>query len=163
MMGVNAVPPICPSDVSDIELLRNYHRHGSEDAFAELVRRHINLVYSAALRHVGIAAQAEEIVSPPTGNARFGTQAWSAYRKLMKNYVGVNGEPSSRDKLFACPADAFYLSITKTGPFLYHLSKEPASLYEQSPFDYSSYGFNGGTATKSFAFQATPGIGHRKT
>jgi RNA polymerase sigma factor (sigma-70 family) len=48
-------------DVSDIDLLRNYDLHGSEDAFAELVRRHINLVYSAAIRHVGIAAHAEEI------------------------------------------------------------------------------------------------------
>jgi RNA polymerase sigma factor (sigma-70 family) len=48
-------------DVSDMELLRNYDRHGSEDAFAELVRRHISLVYSAALRQVGIAAHAEEI------------------------------------------------------------------------------------------------------
>ena len=48
-------------DVSDIELLQNYHRQGSEAAFAALVERHINLVYSAALRHVGIAAHAEEI------------------------------------------------------------------------------------------------------
>jgi len=48
-------------DASDIELLRNYDRNGSEEAFAELVRRHINLVYSSALRHVGIAAHAEEI------------------------------------------------------------------------------------------------------
>ena len=48
-------------DVSDMELLRDYDRHGSEAAFAELVRRHINLVYSVAFRHVGIAAQAEEI------------------------------------------------------------------------------------------------------
>jgi RNA polymerase sigma factor (sigma-70 family) len=48
-------------DVSDMELLRDYDRQGSEDAFAELVRRHINLVYSVAFRHVGIAAQAEEI------------------------------------------------------------------------------------------------------
>jgi uncharacterized protein (TIGR03435 family) len=48
-------------DVSDMELLRDYARHGSEAAFAELVRRHVNLVYSAALRHVGIAAHAEEI------------------------------------------------------------------------------------------------------
>ena len=49
------------SDVSDMELLQNYDRQGSEDAFAELVRRHINLVYSAAFRRVGIAAHAEEI------------------------------------------------------------------------------------------------------
>jgi len=48
-------------DVSDIELLRDFNRQGSEDAFAELVRRHINLVYSTACRHVGIAAHAEEI------------------------------------------------------------------------------------------------------
>ena len=48
-------------DISDIELLRDYDRSGSEGAFAELVRRHINLVYSAALRQVGMAAQAEEI------------------------------------------------------------------------------------------------------
>jgi RNA polymerase sigma factor (sigma-70 family) len=44
-----------------MELLRDYDRHGSETAFAELVRRHVALVYSAALRRVGVAAQAEEI------------------------------------------------------------------------------------------------------
>ena len=49
-------------DVNDMELLLAYVRQNSQDAFAELVRRHINLVYSAALRQVGIAAQAEEIV-----------------------------------------------------------------------------------------------------
>ena len=48
-------------DVSDMELLQDYARHGSEAAFAELVQRHVNLVYSAALRQVGIAAHAEEI------------------------------------------------------------------------------------------------------
>jgi uncharacterized protein (TIGR03435 family) len=48
-------------DVSDIELLQDYERCGSEAAFAQLVQRHINLVYSAAFRHVGIAAHAEEI------------------------------------------------------------------------------------------------------
>ena len=48
-------------DVSDHDLLQNYSRRASEEAFAELVRRHVNLVYSAAFRHVGIAAQAEEI------------------------------------------------------------------------------------------------------
>jgi hypothetical protein len=49
------------TDVTDMELLQDYDRLGSEDTFAELVKRHVNLVYSAALRHVGIAAYAEEI------------------------------------------------------------------------------------------------------
>ena len=48
-------------DASDMDLLREYARQNSEAAFAELVRRHIALVYSAALRQVGVAAQAEEI------------------------------------------------------------------------------------------------------
>jgi RNA polymerase sigma factor (sigma-70 family) len=36
----------------DGSLLRNYAQSGSEDAFAELVRRHLDLVYSTALRRV---------------------------------------------------------------------------------------------------------------
>ena len=36
----------------DVELLGQYVREGSEDAFSELVRRHIPVVYSAALRQV---------------------------------------------------------------------------------------------------------------
>ena len=48
-------------NASDMKLLREYARQDSEAAFAELVQRHVNLVYSAAVRHVGIAAQAEEI------------------------------------------------------------------------------------------------------
>src|ERR1043166_2998895 len=38
---------------SDADLLRSFAREGAEDAFAELVRRHVMLVYSAALRQVG--------------------------------------------------------------------------------------------------------------
>jgi RNA polymerase sigma factor (sigma-70 family) len=44
------------------ELLRRYVKEGSESAFAELVREHINLVYSAALRETnGDEALAKDI------------------------------------------------------------------------------------------------------
>jgi RNA polymerase sigma factor (sigma-70 family) len=39
--------------VDDRELLRRYAAEGREEAFTELVKRHVNLVYSAALRRVG--------------------------------------------------------------------------------------------------------------
>lgn len=45
----------------DYSLLREYAEHASEQAFAELVTRHVNKVYSVALRHTGNPHQAEEI------------------------------------------------------------------------------------------------------
>jgi RNA polymerase sigma factor (sigma-70 family) len=45
----------------DIALLREYARNNSEEAFATLVSRHLNLVYSVALRSVRDAHLAEEI------------------------------------------------------------------------------------------------------
>jgi len=45
----------------DIVLLKEYAESGSESAFTALVERHVNLVYSAALRSVGNAHAAQEI------------------------------------------------------------------------------------------------------
>ena len=45
----------------DMDLVREYARHNSEEAFAALVSRHINLVYSVALRHVRDTHLAEEV------------------------------------------------------------------------------------------------------
>src|ERR1035437_781574 len=48
-----------PTD--DSTLLRQYVENQSDAAFAGLVARHINLVYSVALRHVGDPHHAEEV------------------------------------------------------------------------------------------------------
>lgn len=48
-------------ELDDIRLLRRYVDDNSEEAFAELVTRHINKVYSVALRHTRNPHQAEEI------------------------------------------------------------------------------------------------------
>lgn len=46
---------------TDLQLLREYAEHRAEAAFGELVRRHIDFVYSAALRMVRDAHLAEDV------------------------------------------------------------------------------------------------------
>jgi RNA polymerase sigma factor (sigma-70 family) len=46
---------------SDLELLEQYARHNSEEAFAMLVSRRLGMVYSAALRQVNSPQLAEEV------------------------------------------------------------------------------------------------------
>src|SRR5262245_1705554 len=47
--------------IDDMELVREYAQENSDAAFAALVSRHVNLVYSVALRQVGDAHLAEDI------------------------------------------------------------------------------------------------------
>src|SRR5689334_920803 len=49
------------SDANDLELVRDYVHRNSDAAFAELVRRHINMVYSVAMRFVGNPSDADDI------------------------------------------------------------------------------------------------------
>jgi RNA polymerase sigma factor (sigma-70 family) len=48
-------------ELDDIALVREYVERNSEDAFGEIVARHVNKVYSVALRHTRNPLQAEEI------------------------------------------------------------------------------------------------------
>jgi uncharacterized protein (TIGR03435 family) len=47
--------------MDDSALLRQYADHHSDEAFAALVTRHVNLVYSVTLRQTGNPQNAEEI------------------------------------------------------------------------------------------------------
>src|SRR6266516_4718447 len=68
---------------SDAQLLREYAENGAESAFAEIVARHTNLVYSAALRQVESPDIAAEVAqSAFIGLAR---GARSLSRKLAEN------------------------------------------------------------------------------
>jgi len=62
---------------SDLDLLEQYARQASEAAFAELVQRHVNLVYSAALRQVRSPQLAEEV-------------AQSVFTDLARNAARLN-------------------------------------------------------------------------
>jgi len=48
-------------NMTEHELLRRYLQEGAQDAFGEVVRRHVDLVYSAARRQVQSAQLAEEV------------------------------------------------------------------------------------------------------
>jgi DNA-directed RNA polymerase specialized sigma24 family protein len=65
---------------SDLDLLGQYARQASEPAFAELVQRHVNLVYSAALRQVRSPQLAEEV-------------AQSVFTDLACNAARLNDAP----------------------------------------------------------------------
>src|SRR5471032_187905 len=48
-------------DANDMDLVREFARHNSEAAFTELVRQHINLVYSVARRCTGNDGDAHDV------------------------------------------------------------------------------------------------------
>ena len=89
----------------------------------------------------------------------YGLNRFFSYRRLMGKYVGLNGEPSPQDRLFACPADTFCYDLKPPSLDIFYV---PASLHEQTNSDYSSYAFNGGISNIFSVFTNTIGIGDRK-
>ncbi|HWC61582.1 MAG TPA: type II secretion system protein [Verrucomicrobiae bacterium] len=65
------------------------------------------------------------------------------FKKVAKSYLGLNGESSPADTLFACAADTFYYEFTATNQT--YVDK---SLYDQAAYDFTSYWFNSGTPTR---------------
>jgi RNA polymerase sigma factor (sigma-70 family) len=98
---------------SDVQLLRDYATCGVEGAFTELVHRHTNLVYSAALRQVGspetaaeiaqnvflgLARGAKEIVSRFDANASLAGWLCRSVRNLSLNFRRDEFRRQSRDR-----------------------------------------------------------------
>lgn len=63
---------------------------------------------------------------------------WNAYKELMKGYVGLDGESSPKDRIFACPADTFHF-VYGTHGYGVFVSQ---SRHDQGWSHYSSYQFN---------------------
>jgi len=60
---------------------------------------------------------------------------WSAWQIPVRGYLGLHGEPSARDTIFACPADTFYYDYNDRIAEPHHL---------QAQYGFSSYAFNAG-------------------
>jgi hypothetical protein len=60
---------------------------------------------------------------------------WSTYQSRIRSYVGLKGEPSPGDTLFACPADTFHYDYDEY---------RRQSLHREARYNFSSYAFNAG-------------------
>lgn len=75
---------------TDAELLGSYAREGAEQAFTELVRRHIDLVYSAALREAqGDPSRAEDV-------------AQAVFTELARQASKLGRHPALAGWLYTC-------------------------------------------------------------
>src|SRR5215470_5220711 len=76
--------------ILDCDLLRRYAETHSEDAFAELVRRHIDLVYSAAIRQVnGDSHLAQDV-------------AQTVFAELARKAAALSGRQLLTGWLYTC-------------------------------------------------------------
>src|SRR5438045_375751 len=77
---------------SDAQLLREYAGQGAESSFAEIVSRHTNLVYSAAVRQVDSPAVAAEIAqSVCIGLARGAQELVGRALEILRESVARRG------------------------------------------------------------------------
>jgi type II secretory pathway pseudopilin PulG len=107
--------------------------------------------------NLGIRLYADENsdMSPNLGNWTYIT-----YREAIKGYAGLTGPSSPNDRIFACPVDTSYVTVTNLGVVV------PFGRHMQSFFDYSSYAFNGANLVTNYSQllfpEGFPGIGGQK-
>ena len=118
------------NDLTDQQLLRDYAERRSETAFAELVRRHIDLVHSAAFRMTGetqsakdvtqavfaaLAQNAARLTRHPVLSGWLHTTARNLAAKTGKNQVRIGGGGQYRKIGFVSDhligIDCYFLAI----------------------------------------------------
>lgn len=96
-------------DVTDMDLVREYAAENSQAAFAELVRRHINLVYSVALRYLRNETDAQDaaqavfiMLAQKAGKLRPGTVVtgwlYESARFISMNVLRTRARQQARDQ-----------------------------------------------------------------
>jgi prepilin-type N-terminal cleavage/methylation domain-containing protein len=80
---------------------------------------------------------------------------WTDYRQLINSYVGVKGQASAQDKLFACPADTFFYDLSRNGR-----GYVPQPMHEQSDRAFTSYAYNAGQFSTPPKTNAPPTTNH---
>jgi prepilin-type N-terminal cleavage/methylation domain-containing protein len=75
-------------------------------------------------------------ISPMTFDALTTNHCLIYYKRLVKNYLGLQGVSSPQDKVFICPADTFYYDFPSP-------TYEAQGQHAQANADFSSYGFIG--------------------
>ena len=81
--------------VNDVQLLRDYAERKSDEAFAVLVSRYIDLVYSVALRKTGNAHDAEEITQAVQMHDELAARLSAPVILTAPRLVGTASGPSS--------------------------------------------------------------------
>src|SRR6188768_3072979 len=74
--------------LSDAQLLRDYAERGAETAFAEIVARHTDLVYSAALRQVYSPDLARDVTQSVFTDLARKARTVSAHQNSETSLVG---------------------------------------------------------------------------
>jgi prepilin-type N-terminal cleavage/methylation domain-containing protein len=109
---------------------------------------------------LGVRMYSDDSNDRSPGKAAGVKSAFTGYKELMKNYVGLNGPSSARDRLFACPADVYYYDTAfgKRHPRPDYEGYVPESWCAQSNSDFTSYVFNAGNLFDPTKKIALPGI-----
>src|SRR5690349_14658367 len=63
---------------------------------------------------LGVRMYADDMqdIGPAKIPERKSLDGWTAYKQLMRSYVGRNGASSPEDNLFACPVDTYHYDFT---------------------------------------------------